>query len=269
MFATKVTIVLALAFAVSLFSASAGRLPAVTGTEKEDGIRTPPGSGTTPSAIFSPSSANGKPDLSADRKRSADNLKMLAIAMHEYHDVNERFPPAALLSKDSNPLLSWRVLLLPYLGQKDLYKEFHLDEAWDSKHNKELLAKMPPVFAPVRGFSKNTHSTFYQVFVGKGTIFDDPKGVRIRDITDGTVNTAMLVEGAETVPWTKPADLAYAADKKLPKLGGLFKEGFHLATADGFIRFVKKDFDEKLMRAVITRAGGELMIDPNDLKLEP
>jgi RNA polymerase sigma factor (sigma-70 family) len=269
MFATKVKTVLSLAFAVSLFSASAGLLAAVTWSDREDRIRTPPTSGTTTLADDGEKVDDGKPDPAADRKRSADNLKKLAGAMHEYHEVNDRFPPASLLTKDGKPLLSWRVLLLPYLEQKDLYKEFHLDEPWDSKHNKELLAKMPPVFAPVSSASKDTHATFYQVFVGKGTMFDDPKGVRIRDITDGTVNTAMLVEGAEAVPWTKPADLAYAADKALPKLGGVFKEGFHLATADGFVRFVKKDFDEKLMRAVITRAGGEKNIDPNDLKLDP
>jgi hypothetical protein len=269
MFATKVKTVMALVFAVSMLSASAGGLAAVAWSEPEDGVRAPSASGTTTFAHDDKKADAGEPDLAADRKRSADNLKKLAGAMHEYHEVNDRFPPGALLSKDGKPLLSWRVLLLPYLGQKDLYKEFHLDEPWDSTHNKKLLAKMPPVFAPVGSSSKETDATFYQVFVGKGTMFDDPKGVRIRDIPDGTINTAMQVEGADAVPWTKPADLAYAADKALPKLGGLFKEGFHLTTADGFVRFVKKDFDEKLMRAVITRAGGELNIDPNDLKLKP
>jgi hypothetical protein len=69
----------------------------------------------------------------------------------------------------------------------------------------------------------------------------------------------MIVEGAEAVPWSKPVDLPYAAEKPVPKLGGQFREGFHLATGDGFVRFVKKDVDEKVLHALITRAGGEII----------
>ncbi len=87
MFATKVKTVLALAFAVSLLSASAGLLAAVDWSEREDRIRTPPGSGTTPFGDGDKKVDDGKPDPSADRKRSADNLKKLAGAMHEYHEV--------------------------------------------------------------------------------------------------------------------------------------------------------------------------------------
>src|SRR5262249_29159759 len=49
------------------------------------------------------------------------------------------------------PLLSWRVAILPYIGQRALYQRFRLNEPWDSKHNKKLLAQMPKVFAPVCG----------------------------------------------------------------------------------------------------------------------
>ena len=80
----------------------------------------------------------------AKRAQSINNLKQLGLAMHIYHDVNKTLPPA-VHSKDGKPLLSWRVLVLPYIEEDKLYREFHLDEPWDSPHNKKLLSRMPAV----------------------------------------------------------------------------------------------------------------------------
>jgi hypothetical protein len=204
-------------------------------------------------------------DNAEDRKKSQNNLKQMALAMHNYHDAYGRFPPAANRGADDKSLLSWRVMILPYIEQDALYKEFHMDEPWDSEHNKTLLAKMPSIYAPLNGVkTKEENSTFYQVFTGKGTPFEDPKGNRLADITDGTSNTIMIIEAGEAVPWTKPADLEYDAEKKLPKLGGIFKEGFNFALCDGSVRFCKKEFQEKTMRLLITRNDGNV-VDINDL----
>lgn len=193
----------------------------------------------------------------AARQRSENNMDVLMAAMFSYHDINDHFPPAAVYDKDGKALLSWRVLLLPYLGQDDLFAQFHLDEPWDSKHNKPLLAKMPKCYAfPVRGKTKKKNATFYQAFVGKGTIFEGVEGISIADITDGTSCTIAFVEAAEAVPWSKPADLPYDAKKPLPKLGGQFDRGFHAAFGDGSVHWLKKDFDVPAMRLVITRNDG-------------
>ena len=82
----------------------------------------------------------------AVRAQCTNNEKQIMLAMHNYHDVNGSFPPAFSRGKDGKPLLSWRVLLLPFLDQKALYDQFHLDEAWDSPHNRALVSKMPEVF---------------------------------------------------------------------------------------------------------------------------
>jgi hypothetical protein len=202
------------------------------------------------------------------RKQSAANLRVIMLAMHKYHEVNDHFPPPAVHDKDGKALLSWRVLLLPYMGQDDLFRQFHLDEPWDSKHNKPLLARMPTPYAPpVPGKAKAANSTFYQVFVGKGTIFEGSEGVSFAQVRDGTVNTIAVVEAAEAVPWTKPADLPYDATKPLPRLGGLFAKGFHVATADGSVSLFKKDFDVSMMRSAITRNGGEI-VDLDKLRAE-
>jgi RNA polymerase sigma factor (sigma-70 family) len=194
-----------------------------------------------------------------DRQNNINALKLLMLAMHNYHDVNKHFPPAAVYANDGKPLLSWRVLVLPYVDQDDLFKQFELEEPWDSEHNKKLLTKMPKIYAPVRGKNKDSLSTHYQVFTGKGTVFEGTQGLAITDITDGTSTTIAIVEAAEAVPWTKPADLTYDPEKPLPKLGGMFKDVFHAAFADGSVHTLKREFDEHTMRLAITANDGEVL----------
>jgi RNA polymerase sigma factor (sigma-70 family) len=204
-----------------------------------------------------------KVQTASARTQSMNNLKQMVLAMHNYHGTYGRFPPAAITDAEGKPLLSWRVAILPYIEGDALYREFKLDEPWNSEHNKKLLARMPPVYAPTKAKAKERFTTFYQVFTGPGTPFEDAKGNRIADITDGTSNTIMAVEAEHAVPWTKPEDLPFDPNKPLPKLGGDNSEGILAAFCDGSVRFISKAVEEKTLRALITRNGGE-SVNPAD-----
>ena len=170
------------------------------------------------------------------------------------------FPPATIRSKDGKPLLSWRVAALPYLEQNDLYNRFHLDEPWDSPHNKALLKEMPEVYAPVLPTDEPRVSTYYQVFTGPGALFENEKGIGFNDIKDGTSNTLLVVEAGTPVPWTKPEDIEFDKKKPLPKLGRQFDDGFYGALADGSVRFFGKNTtDKNFLRPLITCNGGEII----------
>jgi prepilin-type processing-associated H-X9-DG protein len=194
----------------------------------------------------------------AARIVSANNLKQLGLAMHGYHDKHGSLPAAATYDKGGKALLSWRVAILPFVEQKALYDEFKQDEAWDSAHNKKLLAKMPKPFADPTNKGKAGH-TFYQVVVGKGAAFEGRKGVKLTDFTDGTSTTILIAEGNVDVAWTKPVDLDYQAGKRLPAFGGIFPNGFNTLFADGSVRFVARTVKGKTLEAAITRNGGEVI----------
>jgi hypothetical protein len=204
-----------------------------------------------------------------NRAASQNNLKQLMLGTIEYADANKtRLPPPAVLDAKGKPLLSWRVLILPYLGEKALYEKFKLDEPWDSPHNKELLKEMPKVFAPPGIKTKEPYTTFYKAIVGPGAAWEInyqpgvPFNARLlrypAEFRDGTSNTIGLVEGVKAVPWTKPEDVTYDPKGALPKLGGQFKDGSYAAFMDGSVRLLSRRLSEATLRAIITRTAGDL-----------
>jgi hypothetical protein len=194
----------------------------------------------------------------AARTVSANNLRQIAIAMHNHEGVYRKLPSAAICDKAGKPLLSWRVAILPFIEQDQLYRQFKLDEPWDSEHNKKLIERMPQVYAVPAAPTKEPGHTHYRVFVGGGAGFELSKGIRLLDITDGTSNTIMAVEAAQSVPWTKPDELVYDPKKPLAKFGNFYGNGiFQAAFFDGSVRGLRNDLPEQVLRAYITRAGGE------------
>jgi hypothetical protein len=205
--------------------------------------------GLTPVALGLLLPAVQKVRQAAGRVQSQNNLKQIAIAMHNYHDVMGSLPPAYRADKDGKPLLSWRVLILPYIEQQNLYNQFHLDEPWDSPHNKKLIELMPKTYR-----SPAAHAppgwTNYLTVRGKDTAFPGARGVTFAQITDGLSNTIMVVEASDrkAVPWTKPDDFAYSAKNPLDGLVGLWPAGFQAALCDGSVRFISAAIDPTVLK---------------------
>jgi RNA polymerase sigma factor (sigma-70 family) len=191
------------------------------------------------------------------RAQSANNLRQIGIALHNYEAQYGHLPTPAIYGKDGKPLLSWRVAILPWLEQDNLYRQFHLDEPWDGPHNKQWLQSMPKVYGPVGGQPRVPFHTYYQAFVGKGAAFEPHKELRRTDFTDGVWNTLWVVEAGAPVPWTRPEDLPFVEGQALPKLGGLFGGDFNALFADGSTSLLSAKADPDLLRAAITRNGGE------------
>jgi len=137
----------------------------------------------------------------AVRAESMNNLKQIALAMHAYHDANHgRFPAAAICDKNGKPLLSWRVAILPYIGQEPLYRQFKLDEPWDSPHNIQLLGHLVKTYRSPGDMVTPPDHTHYQVFVGNGAAFDKTRRYGMPDFRDGLSNTVLIVEADKAVP---------------------------------------------------------------------
>jgi hypothetical protein len=197
------------------------------------------------------------------RTQSSNNLKQIILAVHNYDSANGDLP-GDILDKAGKPLLSWRVHLLPYVEALDLYQQFKLDEPWDSKNNRPLLEKMPKVFASPRVKVKGKGYTVYQIFSGPGALFDKGKPkYKLSRIPDGTANTLLVVETSKAVPWSKPADIPFDKDKRVPDIGKAYGGKPLGAMMDGSVKMLdlKKIKPETLKNAITPDDGNVLGAD--------
>jgi prepilin-type processing-associated H-X9-DG protein len=207
--------------------------------------------------------AVAKVRMSAARMQAMNNLKQIALAMHNYESTYGHFPHD-ILDKDGKPILSWRVAILPFIEQDNLYKQFKLDEPWDSDNNKKWSEVAIKVFmSPQADPTTPPGMTHHKVFSGPGAAFEKGKKIKFTDFLDGTSNTILVVEAGEPVPWAKPGDISFDPKKALPKLALPGVEDLvNVAFADGSVRVLKmSDIDEKKLKALITRDGGEVIAD--------
>lgn len=215
--------------------------------------------------------AQGNPPTHAAYRLSMNNLKQILLAMHNYAaDTDKNAPggnhrlPAAYLSKDGKPLLSWRVAILPYLDAKALYAEFHLDEPWDSEHNKKLIAQIPDFYlSPASNLTDGR--TVYLTPRAAETAFPGDKALRFLDLHDGTSNTVAVVEvsDGQAVPWTKPDDLPINWDKLSASVAGRYmmfdRPGFLSGFVDGSAHWFPNDLNKDTLKAIFTASGGEVV----------
>ncbi len=155
--------------------------------------------------------------------------------------------------------------ILPFIEQSNIYNLSKLDEPWDGPNNKRLLQgyeiktyqlfTTTTTYGPVQEAAP-ANQTYYRVFVGNGAAFEKTRGLKLGDFPGGTANTILIVEAAQSVPWTKPDDLPYDPNRPLPPLGGHFRNVFLAAAVDGSIHQVPKDTPESTLRLLLTRNGG-------------
>lgn len=199
--------------------------------------------------------------------RSAKNLREIMSAIHMYHDVANHLPPPhsgfGFDGKTNEwfrhrPYLSWRVLLLPLLGEKELFGKFRLGEPWDSEHNKKLIPLLPKIYcAP--GSKAGEGKTNYLGVVGPNAAFPEKETITVIDFFDGTSDTIMLVEAPDeaAVEWTRPKDFPVGTREPAKILTGLREGGFLTAFADGAPQFVSNDITSDTLQRLLIRNDRE------------
>ncbi len=193
-------------------------------------------------------------------------FRQILLGMHNYHSTNKMFPPTDRhRNKEGKHNLSWRVHILPYVEQVELYKQFQLDQPWDSPHNKKLIEKMPDIYArhsfgPSQDKLKPGLTTFLAP-VGEKTIFGGAKATRLRQVTDGTSQTVVLLEVTpeKAVPWTAPADFSF--NPQNPLAGVLIGvDGKWLcAFADGSVHQLRADISRKSALYLFQMSDGKVI----------
>ena len=210
----------------------------------------------------------------ARRQVSMNNEKNIMLAMHNYMSTYGEFPPAYLADKDGKPMHSWRVLILPFIEQQNLYNQYDMSKPWDSPENMQVANTMPATYrSPLDTDNKpNSNITSYLLFAGKGSVFDGKEKITFASFPDGLSNTLALCEVDNSgVVWTQPTDLDAEKldfiihsmkDQRPGQIYSAASGGTITGMFDGSVRFISdKVAPEMLRSAVDPKDGTPVMLD--------
>jgi hypothetical protein len=202
----------------------------------------------------------------------SNNLKQIAAAMRAYCEAHGRFPPAYTVDANGRPMHSWRVLILPWLGEKALYDQYDLREPWDSLQNQAVTARMPAVFRCPADKKAPGGETNYAMVVGPGTVSNGTASCKLEDIRDGTDQTILVVEVVDSgIHWAEPRDLnVEGMSFQINSPGGKDISSRHsvgryddtcVVFCDESVHYLYTSIDPAVIKALITIAGGEKVPD--------
>jgi hypothetical protein len=225
--------------------------------------------------LLLPSVSNARE--AARRMSCMGHMKQIALALHNYHDTYDCFPPAYLTDKDGRPMHSWRVLILPFLEQQELYEKYDMSQPWDGPNNRKLAKYMPATYAcpshPRQ--SGQSNRTSYVAVVGDGTAWPHARTTEYYGFPDGLSHTIMVLEGDHDVPWMEPRDLTLDAAVALLSEPPRFSSGAHryenfffvefvgrnVALADGAVQFLYQSLDRDIATQLLVRDDGGPVTD--------
>jgi Protein of unknown function (DUF1559) len=196
------------------------------------------------------------------------NLCSIKLALLNYHEAYGSFPPAYVADANGKPMHSWRVLILPFMEQSQLYASYRMDEPWDGPNNRKLIDQRPNVYnCPSRRPSPGL--TSYVVIVGPNTAFPGPKTTKLGDIHDGPGSTILVAEVSNVdIAWTEPRDLDAESmswaidDPKRPSISSPHETGPAVVFADSSYRRLSTYHPPDALKAMTTINGGEHVEPP-------
>jgi type II secretory pathway pseudopilin PulG len=225
----------------------------------------------------------------AERSMCMNNLKQIQIAILNYESVNRTMPPAFVADANGKPMHSWRVLILPYLGENALYAKYNFNEPWNGPNNSKLASQMPDVYRcpsqrqPAAG---PTSECNYFAVVDPTSGWPGAVGRPIKQFADGTSLTLMVIEASGVgANWMEPRDLNMDEAVKLlttqPRSGhahmreGLLTRTYtetsarNVARCDGSVYWMEQLNDPALAKALLTAAGNEVIPQNWSTKIVP
>jgi hypothetical protein len=194
----------------------------------------------------SPITLHGKYTVTGQTE-NIDRLKTIGQALQSYLQDLGSYPPAALLNAQGTATVSWRVLILPYLGHRALYDRFDLGKPWDDPVNLHLLREMPAVYR--NSSVGETTETGFAGVGGVNTLFEDASaklggGRPLSGITQMQTIAVGPVGAAVHLPWTAPGDIDISMATQLGSLNSFSGGGYPftpLLFLDGSVHLIPDD----------------------------
>lgn len=203
-----------------------------------------------------------------NRVASMNNLQTIAKALDAYAEIHGSYPPAHTVDAQGMPLHSWRVLILPFLNEVELYDGIDLDLPWDSARNQPFHYNVPSVYTHPN-FAGLPSTTPYQLLVGKQGVFRGDTSIGPDQVIDEPGKTILVAEiepNGFTRSWMEPTDinmdrLMIDTSAFWSEVEGLDTDGVMVATVDGRVHVLPKQTSVITVDALFTPRGREPLSD--------
>ena len=206
-----------------------------------------------------------------ENKKGVMEAQQILLAFHNYHDTTRAFPPAYTVDAEGKPLHSWRVQILPFIEEQELYNKIRHDEPWDSEYNSQFHSQMPAIFRGAFDSSPaSTGMTNYVWVVGENTVGNGSSGISLSRMSDGTSNTAVLFETRRPICWMAPEDLTLDdLDKGISEDENDVEAGINshvlsngnrvsiVGFGDGSVMLMRSDVPVDVLRALVIMNDGK------------
>lgn len=195
----------------------------------------------------------------ARRSASKNNLKMIGLAMHNYHDTFRVFTPGGTTNVEGKPNHSWQTFILPFMDQAPLYNRIDMDQPWTTPENRKHFTQVIPDYLhPSVEETVSPDGLALSHYIGNELLLETNGNTRFRDITDGASTTIMAIESGEGFkPWGDPTNIDHPANVMREGRKTSMVGGNHVLLSDGAVRFVSENIDPDVLKAMSTPNGGE------------
>ncbi|HSG72970.1 MAG TPA: DUF1559 domain-containing protein, partial [Planctomycetaceae bacterium] len=204
------------------------------------------------------------------RTGSKNKLKQLGLAMHNYHDKHNVFPPAMIVNETGYEMHGWPALLLPFLEQETLHGGIDFNLPFDEPANQSVMnvdveAYVNPMVEQAPGAIAELH------YALNSQVFGPNSKTSFINITDGFSNTFMGGEIAEGFrPWNNPRHtrdpaLGFNRGYKTfgsPYFGTKYGGRVQMLMMDGAVYSIDDTVSPSILEALATPAGGETVSLP-------
>ena len=194
----------------------------------------------------------------ARRMQCSNNLKNIALALHNYESAYGALPPAYTVDADGEPLHSWRTLILPYLDQQPLYETIDLSKPWNDPANLAACSTNLHVYCCPSADQPRNHTAYFCI-VAPNSCFRPTEPRPLTEIPDhqGTL-LVVEVDSEHAVPWSSPQD----ADKQIVMNRGRdaplsHTGGMNAVFVDGSVRFLSTDISVGHLETLISIGGDD------------
>jgi prepilin-type processing-associated H-X9-DG protein len=198
----------------------------------------------------------------ARRAQSVNNLKVLGLALHNYHEANDSFPPGGTFDRMGRPLLSWQALILPIMEEQSLYKRINFDTSWNDHTNKPVFQTLIYAYLnPGIIVQKNDAGYALSHYAGNAAMLGGDRPRKLSDVSDGAATTFMAGEVASDFkPWGDPTnwrDPQLGINRSPKGFGSVYRGGANFLFVDGSVKFIKNSVDLRVLKALSTPSGHE------------